>query len=107
MNINKINRVRFCQEAESHIENRGGIKKRFDKDSTEYTVSTPIGNLTITVRKEPSSLHFVATNFIGCEDKAKEKFGHWKNNYISSEDYMDTQENILAFKAHLDRLIWI
>jgi len=106
MNIKKQNREQFRKETCSHIEKIGGEKQNsYDKDSTQYILKTPTGNLLLTVRHEPSELHFIAGNFVGSEEKAKAKFGHWKSNYIVSEDRMDTQDCILGFKKHIEYLM--
>lgn len=105
MNISRLNRNRFCTAAIEYISERGGIVKKTEDTRTEFLIPTSIGELWIAVLNEPSSLHFVATNFIGNEEAAKAKFGHWKQNYISSEDYLDTHDNILAFKSHLSKLL--
>ena len=107
MNIKKANRDRFRNETCQFIEENGG-KKNADtllSDCTQYILPTKTGDLHLTVRHEPSELHFIAGNFVGSEEKAKERFGMWKCNYIISEQSLDTFECIAGFKRHLETLI--
>ena len=105
MNISKKNRVQFCNAAEAHLLERGAELKTGNPERKEFALPTSIGSVFVTVINEPSCLHFVAANFVGYEEAAKIKFGHWKQNFISGEDRMDTHDNILAFRAHIDHLI--
>jgi len=104
MRISKKNREYFIGEVIKYIENSGAKKTVDTKDSIEFEYLTQTGILHLTVRKEPSDVHFVAGNFVGSEERAKIKFGHWKQNYIVSEDRQDTFECIVGFKKYLENL---
>jgi len=81
----------FYKNCTALLKDLGAIENPQTERSYNLVMETKTGPLYIRVDDDNIHCYSVFANFIGNEEKAKVKFGHWKNNIHESAENSESE----------------